>query len=103
MKKTLAMLILGTAIFSGSTLANYVTIEVTPQKGGAWVIVEKNNIPVPGMDLVVTNGQKQHYTTSESGRTFVYSPSETARSMTFSASDENGNTTTVQRLIPSSR
>lgn len=73
MKKTIAMLILGTAIFSGSTLANYVAIEVTPQKGDAWVIVDKNKILIPDMDLVVTNGQKQHYTT------------------------------TVKRLIPSSR
>ncbi|MGF1791420.1 hypothetical protein L4D21_12500 [Photobacterium profundum] len=106
MNKTIASLIVATTLFSGSALASVnqgLNLIVTPQKGGAWVTVEKDGAPQAGLDVTVKGGQKQHYTTSKSGRVFVYSSFEAARSMTFEVSDEDGTTVSTQRFISSNR
>lgn len=106
MKKVMVALALTAATLSGSVLAGSNTglsLDVVPQKGGAWVTVENNGAPQAGMEITVKGAQDQQYVTSESGRVFVYSAFEAARSMTFEVSDEAGKTVSTQRFIPSNR
>ncbi|OLQ72998.1 hypothetical protein BIT28_06275 [Photobacterium proteolyticum] len=106
MKKSIAALILTTATFSGAALADFqheLTLDVSPQKGGAWVVVEKAGQPQAGATVTILGDTTQSYVTTDNGRIFVHSNVESARSLTFKATDDDGNSVSAQRLIPSNR
>ncbi|WP_064609539.1 hypothetical protein [Photobacterium sp. J15] len=99
MKKSILGIMLGVAAFSGTAMAD-LKLDVTPQKNGAWVIVEKAGMPQEGVQVSLHG---QSYTTAENGRVFVYSTGESARSVTIKATDEEGNSISTKALIPSNR
>jgi len=106
MKKSIAAIILSTATFSGAALADFqhdLTLDVSPQKGGAWVVVEKAGQPQAGATVSIQGDKNQSYVTADNGRVFIYTASESARSVTINATDDEGNTASTQRLIPSNR
>ncbi|WP_299017662.1 hypothetical protein [uncultured Photobacterium sp.] len=103
MKKSIAGIILTVATFSGAALADFrhgLDLDVSPQKGGAWVVVEKAGQPQAGVQVSLHG---ESYTTAENGRVFVYSKGESAQSVTINAVDEEGNSASVKRFIPASR
>lgn len=106
MKKSIAAFILTTATFSGAALADFqhgLTLDVSPQKGGAWVVVEKSGQPQAGALVSIAGDENSTYVTADNGRVFIHSNSESARSVTINASDDNGNAASAKRLIPSNR
>ncbi|MCW8328898.1 hypothetical protein MD588_08760 [Photobacterium sp. SDRW27] len=106
MNKLFSGIMLAAAAFSGSVLAcnkTGLTLDVFPQRGGAWVLVEKDGVPQAGVEVTVKGATNQRYTTTECGLAFVYSSLEASRSMTFEITDDTGNTVSTQRFIPSNR
>lgn len=106
MKKSIAALTLATATFSGAALADFqheLTLDVSPQKGGAWVVVEKAGQPQAGATVSIQGDANQSYVTADNGRVFVHSNGESARSVTINATDGEGNMASAHRLIPSNR
>ncbi|QUJ70121.1 hypothetical protein KDD30_18435 (plasmid) [Photobacterium sp. GJ3] len=101
MKTFLPALVLSTLTLSASAFAE-LTVDVSPQRGGAWVQVQKDGVPQANVDVTVPS-QKSHYTTDQNGRAFVYSHREAAHTLTINISEEGGQSFAVQRLIPSSR
>ncbi|GAB3518796.1 hypothetical protein [Photobacterium alginatilyticum] len=106
MKKSIVALTLATATFSGAALADFqheLTLDVSPQKGGAWVVVEKAGQPQAGATVSIQGDANQSYVTADNGRVFVHSNGESARSVTINATDGEGNMASAHRLIPSNR
>lgn len=90
-KKSIAAIILSTATFSGAALADFqhdLTLDVSPQKGGAWVVVEKAGQPQAGATVSIQGDKNQSYVTADNGRVFIYTGSESARSVTINATDD---------------
>ncbi|EAS43041.1 hypothetical protein C9J48_13545 [Photobacterium profundum] len=54
MNQTITMFFLGVSVLVGLAFANFLIIDVMPQKGGVWGVVEVNDIPQAAMDVVVT-------------------------------------------------
>ncbi|MCW8328899.1 hypothetical protein MD588_08765 [Photobacterium sp. SDRW27] len=106
MNKSILGIILGAATFSGLAMADLqqgLTLDISPQKGGAWVVVEKDGMPQVGAHVMIDGDTNNSYTTAENGRVFVHSTGEAARSLTFMATDDEGNTASAQRFIPANR
>ncbi|MGF1877338.1 hypothetical protein L4D77_18695 [Photobacterium frigidiphilum] len=53
MNQTITMFLLGVSVLVGLAFANFLIIDVMPQKGGVWGVVEINDIPQAAMDVVV--------------------------------------------------
>ncbi|KDM91173.1 hypothetical protein [Photobacterium galatheae] len=105
MKTFIAALLAGTFAFSASAFADltsHLSVEVTPQRGGAWVFVEKNGVPQANIDVSVPS-QKSAYNTKSDGRVFVYTNREPSHTLAINISEQGGESLTVRRLIPSSR